>query len=143
MQSIESTVSIPAGQQQVYQALLDIDFISSVIPGVVLVERKGEHDAEWVVEVKKGFLRRKMVFQVHFDFVLDREIALEAHSNEVSLKGRITVERSDATKTNLVVQLEYEASGPLKYIVNNVVGDMVKDVPQILIEKLNVYLSVH
>ena len=143
MQSIESTVSIPAGQQQVYQALLDIDFISSVIPGVVSVERKGEHDAEWVVEVKKGFLRRKMVFQVHFGFVLDREIALEAHSNEVSLKGRITVERSDATKTNLIIQLEYEASGPLKYIVNNVVSDMVKDVPQILIEKLTVYLSVH
>ena len=141
MPSIESDISLQIPRQKVYLALTDTEFISRAIPGVVSVEQKGEHAAGWTVDVKKGLIHRRLSLDVIFDFRQDEEITFEAHSKEVDLKGRVSLSEPESMSTLMKVELTYEASGPLKHVVNNIVSDMMKHVPKTLGDMLGEYLS--
>lgn len=141
MPSIESKLSLQIPRQKVYQALTDTEFISGAIPGVVSVEQKGEHAASWIVDVKKGLIHRRLSLEVVFDFTPGEQITFEAHSKEVGLKGKVSLSEPAGGLTEMNVLLTYEASGPLRHVVNNIVSDMMKQVPGTLGEKVGGYLS--
>lgn len=147
MPNIEFKIQIASTLEQTLSAVNNIDFLSDAIPGVISVTQKGNNSAEWVMEVKKGFMRRRTSLDVEFSLTTKNnvhEFYLSASGKEIVLKGTISlIPSNEPGKTDVKVDLDYEAFGPLKYIINNVVGEMITEFPEKFNSKLKQFIASH
>ncbi|MBX8632637.1 MAG: SRPBCC domain-containing protein [Candidatus Thermoplasmatota archaeon] len=147
MPKIEFKMQIASTLEQTLSAVNDIGFLSSAIPGVISVTQKGDNSAEWVMEVKKGFMRRRTALDVEFSLTTKNnvhEFDLKASGKEILLKGTISlIPTIEPGKTDIKVDLDYEAFGPLKHIINNVVGEMITEFPDKFNSKLKQFTASH
>ncbi len=119
MPTAERTFDVQAPADEVWQFLSDFTQLGACLPGCERVEIVSAHEADWHMERKVGFLRKRFVVRTHTtDFVEPQYASWTGESKELSLSGRVDVRPLASRRTSVTYQGAVRAKGPAKQILN-------------------------
>ncbi len=141
MPNVTATLNAPGSLAQVFQVLTDPDFLAATIPGVISMQNVSPTQSIWKVEVKQGLIHRELTFEVTHTPTPPEKVAFVAVAKEVRIEGTLQLHATDASHTEVGLNLSYEGQGPLRYIINNLVAKSMKEYPADFESKLTARLS--
>jgi carbon monoxide dehydrogenase subunit G len=141
MPTVTATLNAPGSVEQVFHVLTDPDFLAATIPGVISMQNLSPTKAIWQVEVKQGLIHRTLTFDVEHAPTPPEKVAFVAVAKEVRIEGSMQLHATDASHTEVALDLRYEGQGPLRYVINNLVAKSMKEYPADFESKLTARLG--
>ena len=121
---------------KVWDFLLDLEKCGKCMPGVVDVTLIDDRNAEWILEVKLGFITKKIKLKtVLVDKTPKEKFSFHGESDMLDLDGEMIFIKQN-TSTELNVELNLKPKGSMAIIINNVIEKEFKDKNQEFIENV-------
>ncbi len=121
---------------KVWDFLLDLEKCGKCMPGVVDVMLIDDRTAEWILEVKLGFITKKIKLKtVLVDKTPKEKFSFHGESDMLDLDGEMIFIKQN-TSTELNVELNLKPKGSMAIIINNVIEKEFKDKNQEFIENV-------
>jgi carbon monoxide dehydrogenase subunit G len=120
---------VAGSAESIWPILTDPAFLASTIPGIISVVPRTPSEATWTIEIRQGFIHRKLTLEVIFRPSHGFEATFSAQAKEVQVEGSVRLAEADVGRTAVELQIHYEGKGPLRHIINNLASKAFEEYP--------------
>ncbi len=119
MPTAERTFELGSPLATVWAFLSDFEHLGLCLPGCTGVEVISPSDADWHMEAKVGFIRKRFVVRTHTTERTEPTYAAwSGESKELSMAGSLALRPLGPDRTEVTYQAVVRAEGPEKQLLN-------------------------